>query len=110
MTTAGFAVADLCNWVVARVATYVERPATEIDPNVPLAEYGMDSVYALGLCGDIEVDFGLDVDPTLAWQYPTAIAIAGYLSEQLSASGTRARSVTTPHPVPGSSLDDRDDR
>jgi acyl carrier protein len=86
MTVTDFGVGSLCAWVVQQVSSYVERPAAEIDPDVPLAEYGMDSVYALGLCGDIEVEFGLDVDPTLAWHYPTASAIAGYLSEQLNSS------------------------
>ena len=74
---------QLCTWVRERVAQYVERPAAEIAPDVPLAEYGMDSVYALGLCGEIETELGIDVEPTLAWHYPTAAAIAGYLQEQL---------------------------
>ncbi len=84
MTVTGSDAATLCTWVLTQVSSYVERPLADLDPEVPLAEYGMDSVYALGLCGDIEAEFGLDVDPTLAWQYPTAAAIAGHLSEQLS--------------------------
>ena len=86
MTVTDFEAGSLCAWVLQQVSSYIERPVADIDPDVPLAEYGMDSVYALGLCGDIEAEFGLDVDPTLAWQYPTATAIAGYLSEQLSPS------------------------
>jgi acyl carrier protein len=45
----------------------------------------MDSVYALVLCGDIEDMYGVSVDPTLAWDYPTVAAITQFLSGQLAA-------------------------
>ncbi|MGC5010221.1 acyl carrier protein [Streptosporangium sp. DT93] len=73
-------------WLTARVASYVARPPEEIDPLVPIARYGMDSVYSLGLCGDIEAEYGLEVEPTLTWEHPTVAAIAGHLLVRLSAS------------------------
>ncbi|MGH1554865.1 acyl carrier protein [Streptomyces sp. L7] len=51
-----------------------------IDPTVPLAEYGMDSVCALSLCGDIEDDFGITVEPSLAWDHPTVAELAAHLA------------------------------
>ena len=42
---------------------------------MPLAEYGLDSVAALSLCGDIEEEFGLIVEPTVAWDHPTVQAL-----------------------------------
>lgn len=76
---------DLRQWVLARVAYYIEGEPENIDPDAKLVGYGLDSVYALTLCGDIEDEYGLVVDPTLAWDYPTVNAIVGYLGEQLAA-------------------------
>ncbi|MQS14902.1 acyl carrier protein [Streptomyces kaniharaensis] len=75
--------APLHEWLSARVAMYLRRPAISIQPTVPLAEYGMDSVQALSLCGDLEEEFGLDVEPTLLWDYPTIESLLGYLTDAL---------------------------
>ncbi|MEW2418689.1 acyl carrier protein [Streptomyces sp. NPDC046866] len=74
------ALVPLQQWVTARVAVYLDRLPETIDPHVPLAEYGMDSVCALSLCGDIEDVFGLPLDPQLAWDHPTVAALAGQLA------------------------------
>jgi acyl carrier protein len=84
--TIGINVIPIQDWLIERVAAYVERPAADIDPAVHLAEYGMDSVYALGLCGDIEAMYDIEVDPTLAWDHPTISAITDHLAERLTAT------------------------
>jgi acyl carrier protein len=69
-------------WLVDRIAVYLKRTPDQIDPTVPLAEYGLDSVAALSLCGDIEEDFDLVLEPTVAWDYPTIEALAAHLLEE----------------------------
>ena len=76
----------LFEWIRARVAYYIERDPDDIDPDTKLVGYGLDSVYALAICGDLEDEFGLVVDATLAWDYPTVNAIVDYLSEVVTAS------------------------
>ncbi|HEY6423370.1 MAG TPA: acyl carrier protein [Pseudonocardiaceae bacterium] len=71
-------------WLTGKVASYLKVDPAEIDPSRPLAEYGLDSVYALTLCAEIEDDLGLVVEPTLAWDYPTVTALAGHLHGKLS--------------------------
>ncbi|MER5627972.1 MULTISPECIES: acyl carrier protein [Streptosporangium] len=71
-------------WLGARVASYVMRSPEEIDPLVPVAQYGMDSVYSLSLCGDIEAEYGLEIEPTMAWEHPTVAAMADHLLGRLS--------------------------
>ncbi|WP_035851484.1 acyl carrier protein [Kitasatospora azatica] len=78
---------SLSAWLVDRIATYLRRAPAEIDPSVPLAEYGLDSIAALSLCGDIEDAFDLVLEPTVAWDYPTVHALAAYLVEEFGASG-----------------------
>ncbi|MHB9864467.1 acyl carrier protein [Streptomyces sp. YIM S03343] len=69
----------LQQWLTTHLAVYLDRLPESIEATVPLAEYGMDSVCALSLCGDIEDDFGLIVDPSLAWDHPTVAQLAAYL-------------------------------
>ncbi|MFI1562096.1 acyl carrier protein [Streptomyces sp. NPDC020490] len=76
---------SLTTWLAERIALYLKRRPAEIDPDVPLAEYGLDSVAALSLCGDIEDDFDVMMEPTAAWDYPTVHALAGHLVEELAA-------------------------
>ena len=76
-------------WLIERVAFYLERPVAAVDPAVPLAEAGFDSVSAVSLCGDVEFEWEIDADPTLVFDYPRIDALAGFIAEQLAA-GERA--------------------
>lgn len=71
-------------WLVDRVAYYLELTPADIDAGVELAELGLDSVYALTLCGDVEDRFGLVVEPTMAWDHPTIDAITAHLAAELA--------------------------
>lgn len=77
---------ELKPWLAERVAGYLEIEAAGLDSTAPLAELGLDSVYALTLCGDIEDAFGIEVEPTLAWDYPTLDLLTEALREQLGQS------------------------
>ncbi|MER5768705.1 acyl carrier protein [Streptomyces sp. NPDC001985] len=81
----------LGGWLADRIALYLKRSPSEIVFTVPLAEYGLDSVAALSLCGDIEEDFDLVLEPTVAWDHPTVDALAAHLVEELRAAGGGAR-------------------
>lgn len=72
--------AEIAAWLTERIAYFLEKQPSDIDPEVELVELGLDSVYALTLCGDIEERFGLAVEPTLPWDYPTVHALAGHLA------------------------------
>ncbi|MFE3851891.1 acyl carrier protein [Streptomyces griseorubiginosus] len=76
--------ADIRGWLVERIAFYLECPREEIDEGAPLVDIGLDSVYALTLCGDVEDHFGLLVEPTMAWDHPTVDAITAHLTEELA--------------------------
>ncbi|CAL9617897.1 acyl carrier protein [Streptomyces sp. NPDC057245] len=84
-TRAEHTVESMSSWLADRIALYLKRTPSEIVPTVPLAEYGLDSVAALSLCGDIEEDFDLVLEPTVAWDYPTVEALAGHIVEEFGA-------------------------
>jgi acyl carrier protein len=70
---------ELRPWLVDRVAEFTERDPATIDPAAPLADLGLDSVYALALCGEIEDHLGLRLEPTLVWDYPSIDALTAHL-------------------------------
>jgi acyl carrier protein len=71
---------ELRDWLVERVAFYLDRPAEGIDPDAELAEYGMDSVYALSVISDIEDRFEAEIDETAVRRYRTVNGLVGYLA------------------------------
>ncbi|SHN17934.1 acyl carrier protein [Actinacidiphila paucisporea] len=74
---------SLARWLVQHVAAYTRLSADAIDRTAPLTGYGLDSVAALSLCGDIEDEFDLAVEPTVAWDHPTVEALVAYLLDAL---------------------------
>ena len=78
------------NWLATTLASYLELPATAIDPVVPLAEMGVDSVHAVGLVGDVEMHFDIDVEPTMIFDYPTLSHIADYISAAVAEQSAAA--------------------
>lgn len=72
------------SWLVDRVAFYVMLPAQEIEPDVSLAEYGLDSVYAFALCGEIEDTLGIPIEPTLLWDVDTLTTLTAHLVDRLN--------------------------
>lgn len=74
---------DLVDWLITRVATYLNTDPDTIETDTPFGDFGLDSVFALSLCTDLEYEFGILAEPTVAWDYPTIDDIAGHLTEDL---------------------------
>lgn len=73
-------------WLSDRMAVYLDCDVVDIDPKQPLASIGLDSVYALGISGDIEDRYGIEIDPSAVWQYPTINDLATYVHRCLNGS------------------------
>ncbi|MFN8400210.1 MAG: amino acid adenylation domain-containing protein [Anaerolineales bacterium] len=70
----------LQTWLVTRIASILEMDAAEIDPRQPFTYYGLGSVQAVSLTGDLEDFLGRKLAPTLAWDYPTIELLANHLA------------------------------
>lgn len=70
---------DLQQWVIGRVAEYCRRATSDVDPDENFTNYGMDSVYALALVGDIEDQFGQQVPATTVWDHPTINKLVAFI-------------------------------
>lgn len=72
----------LVDWLTGRIAGYLATSPAAIETDTAFGDFGLDSAFALNLCTDLETEFGLRVDPTIAWDYPTIDDLAGYLATQ----------------------------
>lgn len=68
------------NWLINEISKASKKDKADIDINLPVSSYGLDSIHAVGLVGDLEVWLDLDIDPTFIWDYPTVNDMAVYLS------------------------------
>mgnify|MGYP000234521534 FL=1 len=50
-----------------------------VDPDKLLTQYGLDSISALTIAGELEDMLGLELPATLLWDCPTVNQIADYL-------------------------------
>ncbi|WP_433547534.1 acyltransferase domain-containing protein [Streptomyces sp. CA-294286] len=66
-------------WLSERLAHYLGRP---VPGDAPFADYGLDSVAALSLYGDIEEEFGPLIEPGEVWTYPTLDALARCMADR----------------------------
>lgn len=70
---------ELGEWIRGRVAFYLDRPVDAIDPGVELAQYGLDSVYAISVISDIEDRIDEELNIAEVRQRPTIDALVDYL-------------------------------
>jgi acyl carrier protein len=73
----------LLTWLVERAAI----PQDEVDRDKPFAEYGLDSMTAVELSQELEDWVGVEVVPTVAWNYPTPATLSRYLAQQAGGVG-----------------------
>lgn len=67
-----------------RVATWLFVSTTsEIDIEETFAGYGLTSIAAVSMTGDLEEWLGLELSPTLAYEYPTITNLARHLAEMV---------------------------
>jgi acyl carrier protein len=57
-----------------------------VDPDKLLTQYGLDSISALTVAGELEDMLGVELPPTLLWDCPTVNQIADYLGNLIRGS------------------------
>lgn len=80
--------AAIRTWMVKWLSRELKLAPTEISPDESLLTYGMDSINAIMLVGDMEDYLGLRLPPTLVWDFPTVNRLVDKaLSEQAALGG-----------------------
>ncbi len=80
--------ATIEDWLVRTLAATLSLESAELDIQEPLKSYGLASVDAIGLSGDLEDWLGREISPTLVYDYPTVEQLARYLAGETPASIT----------------------
>jgi acyl carrier protein len=80
---------ELRTWLTNKVAEYLEVEPDKVDPEASFESQGLDSMSALTLCDEIEDHLKIVVEPTLAWDYPNIVKLAGFLHETAGQGGAQ---------------------
>lgn len=71
-------------WLVSRLAELLEIESEDVDVDITFDRYGLDSSAAVGLTGDLSDWLGIEIEPTLLYDYPTVEALVRYLAVELA--------------------------
>lgn len=72
------------SWLVSQLAGRLEVESAEIDVQKDFPDYGLNSIEAVNLSGELENYLGRRLSPTLIWDYPNIESLAEYLAEDTS--------------------------
>lgn len=70
---------EIRNWLIDRLARQLHCAADAVDPREPFTRYGLSSIDAMQLAGDLENYLDLRLPPTLVYDCPTIDALAARL-------------------------------
>ena len=70
---------ELSHWIGTWLERELNLAPTEIEADKTFVRYGMDSMHAMMLVGDLEQLLARRLAPTLAWDYPTLKALGDHL-------------------------------
>lgn len=74
---------EIQTWMAAYVADLLSIQSDEVEITLPFDRYGLDSSAAVGMTGDLEDWLGLELDPTLLYDYPTITTLAEHLATEI---------------------------
>lgn len=67
------------------LARELRMPPAEVLGDLPLLQYGLDSISALTISGELEELLDIELDSTLLWDCPTLDHLASFLDDTLRA-------------------------
>jgi len=70
----------ITSWLISEVEELLSVEAGQVAIDRPLADYGLSSMTGMILSGNIEDWLGIQLDPAVAWEYPTIESLAAYLA------------------------------
>jgi amino acid adenylation domain-containing protein len=88
---------EIERWIINKISSELNIPASDIDVTQPFARYGLDSARATGLAGDLEEWLDCSLPATLAYDYPTIEALSQYLSNDSKSHEIKKAQQTDSH-------------
>lgn len=72
---------ELIEWFVQEIEENLFIPRDEIELDEPFTSYGMDSAQAVLIVSSLSEKVGIDLPPTLFWDYPNIQSVIDYLMQ-----------------------------
>lgn len=69
----------MTQWLVARAGVV----PGDVELDKPFADYGLDSMTAVEMSGEIEDWSGVELTPIVAWNYPTVSRLSEFIAQQI---------------------------
>lgn len=77
-------VSDIQNWLINKIASELEIDRNEINPDNPIAAFGIDSITMVKFTADLEKWLDTVLDPSLLYEAETVAGIAKHIHGQLN--------------------------
>ena len=74
---------EIESWTRERVADALGVQASDVDVHKEFSEFGLDSIVAFALTGEMVEWIGIELSPTLLWEYTTISAMSHHITRQL---------------------------
>lgn len=88
---------DIQDWFITHLAQLLEIEPEEVDVEITFDRYGLDSSAAIGMTGDLSEWLGIEVEPTLLYDYPTVESLAEYLAVEMAATMQTGATIRASH-------------
>ncbi|MGK7936864.1 MAG: acyl carrier protein [Xenococcaceae cyanobacterium] len=76
----------IANWLIQQLSEQLSLDKSSISVSEPLTRYGLDSIDAVTMVGDIEDILDVELPSTLFWDYPTIAKSSQFLAENYDVS------------------------
>jgi 8-amino-7-oxononanoate synthase len=73
-------------WIRDKLVESLKVPSAEINIDKDFSAYGIDSLKAVSMVGEIEAWIGKEIPATTLWDYTTIRQLASYLHEEMKVS------------------------
>ncbi len=69
-------------WLIDYLAQLLDIDPGSVDVTRSFSSYGLDSSATVGMTGDLEDWLGVELDPTLVYDYPTIEQLTDHLAQE----------------------------
>jgi acyl carrier protein len=73
--------AEIQAWLIAEIARRAAVPPESVDITASFAAYRLDSLEGVNMAGALEDFLGVELEPTLVWDFPTVEKLSRYLCQ-----------------------------
>lgn len=85
-STSPSSLADIRGWLTSYMAFLLEEEPDSINTELSFDSHGIDSAAAVSLVADLEDWMGVELDPTIVYDYPSIDQLADFLMMRLNES------------------------